>query len=99
MRTLIPIMFGLIAVLASASQSRDLAAQPQQDSQTFVQAQMRPLAPLSAVSARRVRDLLAQMTLKEKVGQMTQLELGMITDGQAGAVRVNPDKLRKAVSE
>jgi beta-glucosidase len=99
MRTLIPIMFGLIAVLASASQSRDLAAQPQQDSQTFVQAQMRPLAPLSAVSARRVRDLLAQMTLKEKVGQMTQLELGMITDGQAGAVGVNPDKLRKAVSE
>jgi beta-glucosidase len=99
MRTLIPIMFGLIAVLASASQSRDLAAQPQQDSQTFVQAQMRPLAPLSTVSARRVRDLLAQMRLKEKVGQMTQLELGMITDGQAGAVRVNPDKLRKAVSE
>ena len=37
------------------------------------------------------------MTLKEKVGQMTQLEVGMITDGSEGSLRINPEKLRKAV--
>jgi len=52
-----------------------------------------------AVDTRRIHDLVAAMTLKEKVGQMTQLELGMITDGSGAAVHVNPDKLRKAVVE
>ena len=39
------------------------------------------------------------MTLKEKVGQMTQLEIGMVTDGQDANLVINPDKLRKAVVE
>jgi beta-glucosidase len=39
------------------------------------------------------------MTLKEKVGQMTQLEIGMISDGQDAAIAINPDKLRKAVND
>ena len=69
------------------------------DSQSFLEAQLRPLRPLSPAATRRVRDLLSQMTLKEKVGQMTQLEIGMIADGQEGSLRVNPDKLRKAVIE
>ena len=47
----------------------------------------------------RVRDLLAKMTLKEKVGQMTQLEIGMVADGKDQALRINPAKLRKAVVE
>jgi beta-glucosidase len=47
----------------------------------------------------RVRDLLSRMTLKEKVGQMTQLEIGMIADGKDQALRINPAKLRKAVVE
>jgi beta-glucosidase len=39
------------------------------------------------------------MTLKEKVGQMTQLEIGMVTDGQGPDIRINAAKLRKAVGE
>ncbi len=69
------------------------------DSQTFLDAQLHPLPPLSAARARRVRSLVAQMTLKEKVGQMTQLEVGMITDGSESNLRVNPEKLRKAVND
>ena len=69
------------------------------DSQTFLDAQLHPLPPLSAVRARRVRSLVAQMTLKEKVGQMTQLEVGMITDGSESTLRINPEKLRKAVND
>jgi len=40
-----------------------------------------PAGPLGDASAASVKKLLAQMTLKEKVGQMTQLEIGMVTDG------------------
>ncbi len=47
----------------------------------------------------RVRALLAKMTLKEKVGQMTQLQIGMVSDGVDQALRINPAKLRKAVVE
>src|SRR4029079_19267969 len=34
-----------------------------------------------------------------KVGQMTQLEIGMITDGQDANLSINPEKLRKAVAD
>jgi len=40
--------------------------------------------------------ILGQMTLKEKMARMTQLEIGMGTDGQGQSIRINPDKLRKA---
>ena len=51
------------------------------------------------VDTRRIHDLVAAMTLKEKVGQMTQLEIGMVTDGSGAAIRVSPEKLRKAIVE
>src|ERR1051325_10398839 len=47
--------------------------------------------------AAKVEALLARMTLEEKVGQMTQLEIGMICDGQGRNIKVNPAKLEKAV--
>jgi len=80
-----------------AAQDAPNPASNSSDSQTFLDAQLHPLPTLSPARARRVRSLVAQMTLKEKVGQMTQLELGMITDGSEGSLRVNPEKLRKAV--
>ncbi len=89
------------AALTSLVTAQD-APRPTQnssDSQTFLDAQLHPLPPLSAARARRVRSLVAQMTLKEKVGQMTQLEVGMITDGSEGNLRINPEKLRKAVND
>ncbi len=52
---------------------------------------------------RRVETLLEQMTLKEKVGQMTQLTVDMIVKGQPYApqvpVEIDEEKLRKAVIE
>jgi beta-glucosidase len=47
--------------------------------------------------ARDVTSLLSRMTLEEKVGQMTQLEIGMITSGEGNDIRVDPAKLEKAV--
>ncbi len=69
------------------------------DSQTFLQSSMTPAGPAPNNFAPAVEKLLAQMTLKEKIGQMTQLEIGMVTDGQDRAIRINPEKLHKAVSE
>jgi beta-glucosidase len=67
------------------------------DSQSFLTQAGRARMP--AVDSVRIQQLLARMTLKEKVGQMTQLELGMITDGAGDAIRINPAKLRKAIVE
>ncbi len=69
------------------------------DSQTFLQRNWAPAGPAASASAASVEKLLAQMTLKEKVGQMTQLEIGMVTDGTGPNLRINPDKLHKAVGE
>jgi beta-glucosidase len=46
---------------------------------------------------RRVEALVARMTLEEKVGQMTQLEIGMVTTGSDQDIRIDPAKLEKAV--
>src|SRR5262245_34571826 len=65
------------------------------DSQAFLDRYGSQAPP--KVDAAKIQALLAKMTLKEKVGQMTQLELGMIADGWGEAVKINPDRLRKAV--
>ena len=69
------------------------------DSDAFLKAQLHAPPPVSAADAARIDDLLRQMTVKEKVGQMTQLEIGMITDGQDANLVINPEKLRKAIVE
>src|SRR5262245_28729866 len=52
------------------------------DSQSFLETALKGGAPPDPAIARRVRELVAKMTLREKVGQMTQLEIGMVTDGK-----------------
>jgi beta-glucosidase len=90
----------LAAVSLTAAQATQPSSVPQNiDSAAFLQAQFQPLPPLSSADARRIDDLLSQMTPKEKVGQMTQLEIGMVTDGQDATLTINPGKLRKAVVE
>jgi beta-glucosidase len=39
------------------------------------------------------------MNVREKVGQMTQLAIGMIADGRDADLKINPAKLRKAIVE
>ncbi len=48
-------------------------------------------------NARRVEELLARMTLEEKVGQMTDLEIGTITQGKDQEIKIDPAKLEKMV--
>src|SRR5919202_6480738 len=45
----------------------------------------------------RIEDLLKRMTLEEKVGQMTQLAIGMIVSGRDQEVQIDPAKLDKAI--
>src|SRR5436190_11398170 len=45
----------------------------------------------------RIEDLLKRMTLEEKVGQMTQLAIGMVVSGRDQDVRIDPAKLDKAI--
>src|SRR4051812_12482940 len=87
------------AVVSLAGAQGAPSAQPIQDSAAFLEAQSTPLPPLAAADVRRIDDLLRQMTLAEKVGQMTQLEIGMVTDGQDLDIRINPEKLKKAIND
>src|SRR3989440_12034859 len=88
-----------VCSIAAIPSGADDAASSIVDSQTFLKKNMTPAGPPASASATAVEKLLGQMTLKEKIGQMTQLEIGMISDGQAQSIRINSNKLRKAVGE
>lgn len=68
------------------------------DSQQFLLDNLRSRGAVKDYSA-AVEKLLSQMTLKEKVGQMTQLDIMMVTDGHNQEIKLNPEKLKKAVGE
>src|SRR5215207_2474388 len=48
-------------------------------------------------NTQKIEDLLKRMTLEEKVGQMTQLTIGMIVTGSDQNVKIDPAKLEKAI--
>jgi beta-glucosidase len=54
-------------------------------------------APKLADHSQEIEALLKRMTLEEKVGQMTQLAIGMITSGSNQNLKIDPAKLDKAV--
>ncbi|HYE66923.1 MAG TPA: glycoside hydrolase family 3 N-terminal domain-containing protein [Pyrinomonadaceae bacterium] len=66
------------------------------DSDLFFQNALRTAGPRRDHN-KQIEALLARMTLEEKVGQMTQLEIGMITTGKDQDIRIDPVKLEKAV--
>src|SRR5687768_12586118 len=45
----------------------------------------------------QIEALLKRMTVEEKVGQMTQLEIGQITSGGDSNINIDPAKLEKAI--
>jgi beta-glucosidase len=47
----------------------------------------------------QVEALLRRMTIVEKVGQMTQLEIGQITSGSDSDIAIDPAKLAKAIEK
>jgi beta-glucosidase len=66
------------------------------DSQAVFRRMTSAPAP-NADAARRADELLARMSLEEKVGQMTQLEISMVSNGRNQEIRIDPAKLEKAV--
>src|SRR5690349_4774966 len=65
------------------------------DSDEFYQREVR--RPQLPDYSRKVEDLLKRMTLEEKVGQMTQLAIGMVSSGSDQELKIDPAKLDKAV--
>jgi beta-glucosidase len=84
-------------ISAAPREGRTAAQTEVGDSDLFLQAAMRRSPQSARDYARQVDALLGRMTLEEKVGQMTQLEIGMITSGEGDQLRVDPAKLEKAV--
>ena len=72
-------------------------AQTVVDSDEFFQRASRPGPERDYTQ--KIDDLIKRMTLEEKVGQMTQLTLGMIVSGSDQDVRVDPAKLDKAIGK
>src|SRR5258707_10740643 len=94
----IVILLAVCTVVAAPSGADD-ATSVIVDSQLFLHRNMTPAGPPASASATAVEKLLGQMTLKEKIGQMTQLEIGMVSDGKDQSLRINAEKLHKAVGE
>src|SRR5436190_826966 len=66
------------------------------DSDLFFQNAVRSKGP-GRDNSQKIEDLLKRMTLEEKVGQMTQLTIGMITSGSDQNIQIDPAKLDKAI--
>ena len=98
---------GLLAVcLALPLQTVNSARTPQSrastmsadiaDSDDFFQQAIRSAGP-TRDHKQRIENLIKRMTLEEKVGQMTQLQIGMVTSGKDQTIAIDPAKLEKAI--
>jgi len=68
------------------------------DSDEFLQDAIRARGPERDYS-QKIESLLKQMTVKEKVGQMTQLTLEMIVSSHDQSIQIDPAKLQKAIGQ
>src|SRR5947209_4706855 len=68
------------------------------DSDLFFQNTIHASGPQRDYS-QKIEALLKRMTLEEKVGQMTQLAIGMIASGQDQTIQIDPAKLDKAIGQ
>ncbi len=84
------LLHGVVPAFSQNSQS-DLP-----DSAVYFNAAVRRPAVKNDHSA-AIEKLLKQMTVEEKVGQMTQLTIDMVTTGKDQQVEIDPAKLEKAV--
>ena len=66
------------------------------DSDEFFQTATNSAGP-ERDNSQKIEALLKRMTLEEKVGQMTQLAIGMISKGQDQNIQIDPEKLDKAI--
>src|SRR5882762_5263310 len=82
--------------LPAQSADRGLVSADIDDSDLFFQNTIRASGP-QRDNSQKIEALLKRMTLEEKVGQMTQLAIGMIATGQDQTVQIDPAKLDKAI--
>src|SRR5437667_3863520 len=66
------------------------------DSETFFQNALRTKGP-ERDNSQKIDALLRRMTLEEKVGQMTQLAIGMIAKGRNQKIKIETERLDKAI--
>jgi beta-glucosidase len=86
-------IFSAFAFNVAAQERADFS-----DSDAFFRtAARRP--PAKRNDAARIEALLKKMTLEEKVGQMTQLTIDMVTSGDDQNVRIDAAKLEKAINQ
>src|SRR2546429_6508880 len=85
----------LSAVPAQSSERGPVTADID-DSDLFFQNTVRAAEPQRDYS-QKIDALLKRMTLEEKVGQMTQLTINMIVNGQDQNIQIDPAKLDKAM--
>lgn len=93
------VVAALAPLLITLPIGTDTTKPPIVDSETFLRQNMTPAGPPGSRFSQKIDKLLHEMTLREKIGQMTQLELSMITDGMDQDVRIDPEKLHKAIGE
>jgi beta-glucosidase len=83
---------------AQSVNNRDLVTREITDSDAFFREMSRKPQP-KRDNAARVEALLRRMTLEEKVGQMTQLTMGMFVSGRDQDVKIDEAKLDKAINK
>jgi beta-glucosidase len=67
-----------------------------EDSDVFFESAIRTAGP-ERDNSQKIEALLKRMTLEEKVGQMTQLQIGMVSAGSDQNIQIDPAKLEKAI--
>ena len=81
---------------SNASDERGPVSADITDSDQFYQSAIREAGP-KRDHTQKIEGLLKRMTLEEKVGQMTQLQIGMVANGHDQDIQIDPAKLEKAV--
>src|SRR5262249_46284120 len=84
------------ALMLSTLDDRGPVTADTNDSDDFFQSALRTGGKPRDYS-KDIESLLKRMTLEEKVGQMTQLQIGMISNGKDQDIQIDPTKLEKAV--
>lgn len=90
----------VLAAAAAAAAGTPAAAQPARvvHSAEYLARASRPAAPADAARIDAlVEALLARMTLEEKVGQMVQVDIGVVSSGNGQQLRIDPLRLRGAL--
>jgi beta-glucosidase len=86
---------GLRPVTMQLSEDRGPVTADTNDSAEFFQNAIRTASGRDY--SKQIDSLLGRMTLEEKVGQMTQLQIGMVTKGNNQTIEIDPAKLEKAI--